>query len=147
MNAKIKRIFQPYALPIAPSIALLLLRLVFGTAFLFYGSMKITNPFHWMGPDAHVPGFFQLLAAISEFGGGLALILGLLTPLAMAGLSFTMLVATAMMALAMHAPFVDLKGSPMSFDRPLIFLCIALVYMLLGPGKFSADALIFKEKQ
>ena len=145
MTDKLKRLFQPYALPIAPSVALLFLRLVFGTAFLYYGWGKITNPFNWMGPDAPIPGFLQALAAVSEFGGGLALIAGLLTPLAMAGLSVTMAVAT-FTVISMKMPFVDFKGGP-SYDKPLIFLGIALVYMLLGPGKFSLDALIFKEKR
>src|ERR1044071_3379761 len=64
------------------AIGLLLIRLVVGSAFMLHGWGKIQHPFSWMGPESPVPGFFQLLAAISEFGGGLAWILGLLTPLA-----------------------------------------------------------------
>jgi len=51
-----------------------LLRLVAGTAFVIYGSQKVEDP--WMGEGFPVPGFFQLLAAIPEFGGGIAWIIG-----------------------------------------------------------------------
>ena len=60
--------------------ALLLLRIVAGVAFMLHGWGKIQHPFSWMGPD--MPGFLQALAALSEFGGGAAWALGLLTPLA-----------------------------------------------------------------
>ena len=35
------------------------------------------GPFGWMGPEAPVPGFLQGMAVLAEFGGGLALILGI----------------------------------------------------------------------
>lgn len=57
------------------SVGLLALRLVVGAAFLFHGWPKIQHPFDWMGPEASVPAIFQALAALSEFGGGLALLL------------------------------------------------------------------------
>jgi len=74
-------------------IALLLIRIVVGLAFMIHGWPKIQNPFGWMPAGAPVPGVFQALAAISEFGGGLGWILGLLTPLAALGIAFTMAVA------------------------------------------------------
>jgi len=46
--------------------------------------------------QASVPGFLQGLAALSEFGGGLALIAGLLTPLAAFGIACTMVVAVGL---------------------------------------------------
>lgn len=70
--ANLKRILQPIPYPAPSSAVLLLLRLVAGTAFVIHGSQKIQNPFGWMGPQSSIPGFFQLLAAISEFGGGIA---------------------------------------------------------------------------
>jgi len=53
------------------SIVLLLLRLVAGSAFILHGWQKVQNPVGWMGPESSIPGFFQFLAAISEFGGGI----------------------------------------------------------------------------
>lgn len=53
------------------SLALLFLRLLMGVAFVLHGLPKIESPFSWMGPEAPVPGIFQALAALAEFGGGL----------------------------------------------------------------------------
>src|SRR5438876_1563329 len=81
------------------AIGLLLVRLVTGAAFMFHGWYKIQSPggpFGWMGAEAPVPGFLQGLAVLAEFGGGLALIVGLLTPLAAFGIACTMVVALAM---------------------------------------------------
>jgi putative oxidoreductase len=86
-------LFRPTPLSGRVSTGLLLLRIVAGLAFMFHGWGKIKNPTGWMGPDANIPGILQALAAISEFGGGLAWILGALTPLASFGLACTMAVA------------------------------------------------------
>ena len=53
------------------SVALLLVRLVMGVAFILHGWPKIQAPLAWMGPDAPVPAALQLAAAVAEFGGGL----------------------------------------------------------------------------
>lgn len=119
------------------SVGLLLLRLVVGSAFVLHGFPKIQQPFNWMG-DAF-PGFLQALAAISEFGGGLALILGLLTPIAMLGLVCTMIVAVFTHVMR-GDPWVGQGGS---FELPALYLIIALTIALLGPGRFSLDALLF----
>ncbi len=66
------QLFKPLRLSAQLSVGLLLLRLVVGLAFMFHGYGKIQHPFGWMGPNAAIPPFFQALAAISEFGGGLA---------------------------------------------------------------------------
>ena len=72
-----KEFFKPTVQSTKVSIALLLLRVVMGLAFMYHGWGKIQSPFSWMPPEAPIPGIFQFLAAISEFGGGLALILGM----------------------------------------------------------------------
>jgi putative oxidoreductase len=88
-------------------LGLLLLRAVTGVAFLFHGWPKIQNAFAWMDrPDAPsgVPGILQAAAAVSEFGGGAALILGVLTPLAALGIAATMVTAIGMVHLAQGRP-------------------------------------------
>lgn len=122
------------------SFTMLLLRLVLGTAMILHGWGKIQNPFSWMGPDAPVPGFLQALAALSEVGGGLAWILGLLTPLASFGILCTMAVA-AMTHMNRGDAFVG--PSPTS-ELAVIYFLIALHILLNGPGKFSADYKIFR---
>ena len=63
------------------------------------------------GPDADVPGIFQALAAVSEFGGGLAWMLGALMPLFSLGISCTMAVAIYMHIIVRGDPFVGSNGS------------------------------------
>jgi len=53
----------------------------------------------WMGPEAPIPAFLQALAALAEFGGGMALIVGLLTRLASLGIATNMIVALGMVHL------------------------------------------------
>ncbi len=123
------------------AVGLLLARLVFGVGIAFHGWSKIQNPFGWMGPDAPVPSILQALAALSEFGGGVALIIGLLTPLAMLGLSVTMAVAITTVHLAQGHPFVA-RGGP-SYELATLYLGFALLIILVGPGRYSIDARLF----
>jgi putative oxidoreductase len=119
-----------------------LLRLVMGAAFLFHGWPKIHNPLGWMGPDSPVPAVFQALAALAEFGGGMALILGLLTRLASLGIATNMVVALAMVHLPNGDPFVGKPGTP-SFEPAAVYLACAVLFLLLGPGRVSLDAFLF----
>ncbi|WP_437681014.1 DoxX family protein [Sorangium sp. So ce131] len=131
--------------PFAASAALLALRVVAGVAFIFHGFGKIQAPFSWMGPTAPVPGFLQALAALSEFGGGIAWILGLLTPIASLGIASTMAVAVWMHAVVRGDPFFA-KGGGGSYEPAAVYLVVALVLFFVGPGRFSADAAIFGRK-
>ncbi|HEX5656131.1 MAG TPA: DoxX family protein [Polyangiales bacterium] len=118
------------------SIAVLLLRLITGVAFVVHGWPKIQNPLHWMDAfPGHPPSFVQVLPAIAEFGGGLGLILGLLTPLCCAGIICTMLVATYTHVAQGH-PFVGQTGS---YELALVYLTIAMSLILTGPGRYSLD--------
>jgi putative oxidoreductase len=124
-------------------LALLVVRVVFGAAFVLHGLGKIQAPFSWMGPDAPVPGFLQALAALSEFGGGIALILGLLTPLAALGLLGTMTFALGMVHLPMGHPFVAAEPGGPSFELALVYWSLSLLMILVGPGAYSVDAMLF----
>lgn len=125
------------------SFTLLYLRVVSGSAFMFHGWGKIQSPFAWMGPDAGTPAFLQFLAALSEFGGGLAWILGLLTPIASFGIACTMAVAVHLHSIVLGDPFVSSTGGS-SFELAAVYLAIALVLIAIGPGRFSLDAKIFR---
>ncbi len=126
------------------SLSLLALRCTGGIAFMLHGWGKIQNPFSWMGPDAKTPALFMALAAISEFFGGLAWIIGLLTPIASFGIVCTMAVAVYMHAIVMGDPFVSKGGG--SYELAAIYLCIGLVLMLVGPGRFSLDHKLFDKR-
>lgn len=130
-----------YSLP--ADLALLLMRLVVGSAFIIIGWGKIQHPASWMGPDSSFPGFFQALAAISEFCGGIALILGLLTRLAGFGIACTMIVAVYMHKFSFGDPFVNLTGGG-SYQQAATYGVVAILMLAAGAGRFSLDHLISK---
>lgn len=145
MSSIIKKSFQVASFNNFQATALLLLRLVVGLAFILHGWGKIQAPFGWMPADSGVPGILQFLAAFSEFGGGIALILGLLTRLASLGLAVTMLVAASLHAFVLKDPFVNMTGPGASYEPALGYLVIAVLFVAMGPGKFSLDKVIFGE--
>jgi putative oxidoreductase len=127
------------------AVGLLILRVVVGAAFVFHGWYKMQSPggaLGWMGPEAPVPGPLQGLAVLAEFGGGLALILGLLTPLAALGIAGTMIVALAMVHLPHGDPFVGQPGK-LSFELAAGYLATMILFLLIGPGILSLDGLLF----
>ena len=124
------------------SVGLVVLRLVMGAAFVLHGWPKINNPLGWMGPEATMPGLLQGLAALAEFGGGMALVVGLLTRLASLGILSNMVVALAIVHLPHGDPFVGKPGGR-SFEPAAVYLACAVLFLLLGPGRFSLDALLF----
>lgn len=117
------------------SLGLLVLRLVAGTAMASHGWGKIQNPFHWLDKaDAPPPAFLQFLAALSEFGGGLALIAGALTVLASTGIAFTMVEA-----IRHHVGGGDPFGK---WELALLYFAISIVFICTGAGRISVDALL-----
>jgi putative oxidoreductase len=138
----LKKFLQPSWQPMSLSIALLLMRLLVGFAFVIHGWGKIQTPFSWMPAEAGVPAVLQFLAAIAEFGGGVALILGLLLPVAVIGIAVTMVVATIFVAVKMKAPFISQSGG-LSFELSSVYLFVAILLLFAGAGRLSLDALIF----
>ena len=128
-----------------PGLGLLLVRFAVGTAFIIHGWPKIQNPTSWMNAmgGSTVPSLVQALAALTEFGGGMALILGLLTPVVSLALVVQMITALAMVHLPAGDPFIATRPGQSSFESPVIYLAIALALIALGPGKFSLDWLLF----
>ena len=137
--------FHPKNYSNSISAALLVIRVIMGLAMVLHGSGKIQHPFSWMPVEAGIPAIFQFLAAISEFVGGLFIIVGLLTPLSALGIFFTMSVAVFFHGFIRHDPFVNQTGGS-SFELALVYWGICLVLMMAGPGAFSLDAQIFKKK-
>src|SRR5262245_53952422 len=94
----------------AGALGLLVLRLVVGAAFILHGWPKVyqNGQFYnqngqlvmttWMNAFAGEkapPPYLQGAAAVAEFGGGIALIVGFLAPLAAIGIAATMGTALA----------------------------------------------------
>ncbi|HZS48983.1 MAG TPA: DoxX family protein [Blastocatellia bacterium] len=136
-----KKLFGVKNQTVGIDLALFVMRLVCGYAFIRYGWFKMQDPMHWMGPSS-VPGIFQASAAVSEFGGGIALVAGFLTRLGAIGLACVMIVAIYMQKFTYNAPFVDLQGGN-SYVLAASFLAIALLMLANGPGRFSLDRAVF----
>jgi putative oxidoreductase len=126
-------------------IGLLTLRLVLGLVFVGHGGQKLFGWYGGSGLKGWIAGvgkmglrpawFWALLAALSEFGGGVLVLLGLLNPLGSLGIIAAMLFAIV----KVHWPkgFWNSKGG---IEFPLMNLTVALALGLMGSGAYSVDA-------
>jgi putative oxidoreductase len=124
------------------STALLLVRVVFGVAMALHGWPKFQNMTSWMGPDAPVHVIFVSLAAMAEFLGGICLVLGALTPIASFGLMCTMLVASAF-HISKGDPWISTGGH--AWEQAGSYLALSIMFLLVGPGRYSIDAILVKK--
>ena len=131
----------------AASSALLVLRLIVGIAFIMHGWGKIQTPTSWMPPGGPISlsPVLQLLAALSEFGGGILLVLGLFTPIGALAIGITMAVAVYFHSVVFKDPFVNMTGGG-SFELPLVYFGTMLLFLFSGPGRMSADQQFFGKK-
>ncbi|MBD2465867.1 DoxX family protein [Oscillatoria sp. FACHB-1407] len=127
---------------------LLSLRLAWGTALIQHGWLKVKHPLDWMDIEARkhsgFPGYLQAIAAFTIFLGGIAMMVGLFTPIAASTLAGMMAVAL-LLHLMNGLPFIkqipDAPGD--SYEASLVYLAIALLFLLVGAGNLSLDALLF----
>ncbi len=138
---------------LAVDIALLVMRIVLAWIFIDYGAAKLFSAFPGTGPhgisqtatymsdSAHLhPGkLFGVLAGVTEFGGGVAMALGLFTRVA--GLALFGDMVMAMITVTWATGFNPIgNGTGYQLNLPIVGLALALG--LLGGGRFSADALV-----
>jgi putative oxidoreductase len=125
---------------------LLILRVVLGLLLIGHGSQKLFGAFGGHGLDG-TGGFFHsigfrpgrpmaMVAGLSEAGAGLLLAVGLLTPLAAAGIVGTLFVAGSVHAKA------GLWGQNGGFELPLVYSVAAVALAFTGPGRYSLDNLV-----
>ena len=126
-------------------IGLLILRLVVGLVLAAHGAQKL---FGWFGGYglAGTGGFLEqlgfrpgklhaFLAGLAEFGGGLLLAAGLVTPLAAALIIAVMVVAAGSVHLSKGFWFTN--GG---YEYHLVLVAAALALAFTGPGTYSLDA-------
>jgi putative oxidoreductase len=126
------------------ALGLLILRLVIGLTLAAHGSQKLFG--WWGGPG--INGWtrsveklrirparpWAWIAALSEFGGGLLLALGLLSPLGSLAIVGAMIVAIVTVHLSRG--FWTSKGG---FEFNLALIAAAVALALTGPGPYSLD--------
>lgn len=126
---------------------LLLLRVVVGLTLAAHGAQKLFGMFgggglrgtagFFAGLGFRAPLLFALAAGAAEFGGGLLLATGLLTPLAALAIAVVMLNATATVHL--RNGFWNSAGG---LEYVLLIWATAVALAATGSGRFSLDALI-----
>ena len=125
-------------------VGLLILRIALGGIFFAHGAQKLFGWFGGHGLAGHV-GFMEklgvrparllgLISALGEFGGGLGILTGFLTPIAAAGIIGTM--AVAIVKVHWSHGFFNHEGG---IEFPLMLAVTAFVLGLVGPGRFSLD--------
>lgn len=122
---------------------LLVLRLALGAVFIAHGAQKLFGVLGGSGIDGVAAmlgemGFEQtrplaIVTGVTEFGGGLLLVLGLFTPLAAAGLLGVMANA---IALRYGAGFF---ASSNGIEYELMLGSVALGLLFTGPGRVAVD--------
>lgn len=135
----------------APSrlaLGLAVLRVVVGVVFLVHGYQKlfqmgipgVTGFFTQIG--APLPQLTAPLVSVLEFGGGLALILGLLTPVVAALLAADMLGAM----LLVHLPN-GFNAADGGYEFVLTLLGASLALALTGPGAYALDRVLNRSRR
>jgi putative oxidoreductase len=134
--------------PQALDLGLLLMRFVLGAIFFAHGAQKVLGWYGGYGLKG-TSGFFKqamgipvplsYLAAFAEFLGGIAVIVGAFTQIAAMGLAVTMLVAVIKVhgknGFWMNWSSTANKGE--GYEYNLALFAMALLLMLVGPGRFS----------
>lgn len=130
----------PNGLPTnAPAFALLALRLFVGFAFIQHGLGK-WHDIPGFSAEFSIPTWLAALAAASQVGAALALILGLVTPLAALTIAGNMAIAVLKL-IGRGESFVNPHGH--SWESAGGYAVLGLALFLLGPGAFSLDRFLF----
>jgi putative oxidoreductase len=121
------------------ALALLILRLFVGIAFIQHGSGKLMHPSEFAA-EFGIPVWLALATMSTQLIGGILLILGALTPLAALGIVGTMITAT-MFLISRGEPFINPAGH--SWENSAFYLTTGISLALSGAGSWSLDAWFF----
>lgn len=126
---------------------LLILRLILGLIVAAHGAQKLFGWFNGPGLDGFAAGLerlgvrpgwpWALIAGVVEFGGGLMVAAGLLTPVAALFVAGDLLVAILTVHIAKG--FWNTDGG---FEFPLALIGGMVALSLVGPGRLAIDTVI-----
>ena len=141
------------------SFGLLLIRCIVGFVMFYHGSQKLFGWFDGGGMDGFIgnvgqmglvpaawgiqPKYLAYAAAISEFGGGILLMLGFATRFAAVFVAATMAVA----AFKVHGHAFALSTKPVpGMEYALTLMIVAIGLVFTGPGAFAMDRMFARRK-
>jgi putative oxidoreductase len=139
MSKKIRALIFPNVTQSRLSWALLILRLFVGIAFIQHGTGKLTHPSEFAA-EFGIPVWLALATMLTQFIGGILLILGALTPLAALGIAGTMIPATIFL-IQRGEPFINPAGH--SWENSAFYLTAGICLALSGAGFWSLDTWLF----
>jgi putative oxidoreductase len=158
MDITVIELLVPAAPSTAGQAALLVLRVFVGICFIRHGWPKLRNLGTWAAA-MKTPKWLCFLSAASMFGAGIALLPGLLTPLAALAILVSMAYATVLEILS-GFPFIAPDpyqipagdyagpmgvGEPPSWEKAAMYVVMCLVLIACGGGLFSLDNLLMAD--
>ena len=136
-----KRFFSP--LPLWQNNGLALIRVLTGGFLIYHGWEMFDTPamneyFKWdMFKDSSVARIFVYGGKVAELLSGILLVLGL----------FTRVACIILICTLSYIAFFVGQGKICYEDQyPFLFVVIGLIFIFTGPGAFSLDKVIFKNK-
>lgn len=137
---------------LSADLGILIIRVIIGVVFMYHGAQKLFGVFDGHGMEAFaghlaamekftvpMPTVSAWLAALAEFAGGLFILFGLVTRIAVIPVIFTMIVAVAV-----HWP--EFSAGKGGYEYPLTLLLVMVGIGLMGPGRFSLDHFILSQR-
>ncbi len=158
MDLEIVTLLVPSGPSQAAAVGLLVLRLFVGVAFIRHGWPKLRNLKTW-STAMKTPEWLCFLSAASMWGAGIALIPGLLTPLAALAILVSMAYAMVLETVS-GTPFIAPDpyqipagdyagpmgvGEPPSWEKAAMYVVMSLVLITSGGGLLSLDDLLIAD--
>ena len=158
MDISVVEILLPSGPSTLAEATLLLLRLFMGVCFIRHGWPKLRNLKTW-STAMKTPAWLCFLSAFSMWASGIALLIGLLTPLAAFAILTSMAYAV-ILEIRSGTPFIAPDpyqipegdyagpmgvGEPPSWEKASMYVVMCLVLMFCGGGFFSIDNLLIAD--
>jgi putative oxidoreductase len=130
--------------PVLPDVGLLVGRIALGIVFIAHGWQKFNDVGHaaqtkmFEAMDIPMPGLAALFATWVELLGGIALIIGLLTPVV--GILLALDMVGALWFVHLDKGLFVAEGG---YEFVLVLGAFAFLLALVGSGRFGADGVLF----